>query len=1099
MLTASCAWGSLAPRFSGKAESLDYYRVARCENLALAERGATAEADSNYYKGHRVPGMAIDGDLTTTWLPAEGSIGGWLTIVLPEAQMINGVQWFRRAEGKDDGRAPYDYDILVSPDGEKWQKVVERRNNLSIRRVEWFAETKARYVRMNILRTPPGGKEPAIVEFQVFNYREPAEGGDWWNENLHYRVALAGLKLDPPVGKARVDFTTLLDDPSAEVDLDSARLISAANPQAGPVPVRIVPDAVFEPGKRAIATLLWPHDGEARGYVVYFNTRSTAAEVPAAPAADVRAAEFPWLGLLPEKPVKLSLELPVFNYRRDGQIVGTALLENPSSVEVRGALALGLTDGNFVAHLAPAAVTLPPGGSRRLKFVVDDLERCAPGDWELQALLTEGKKVLGACSTRISLNPPKREEFFNAIYSVPFSSRRLVDSIMPKLRSWGINGFGGHIYSGAREYKYDEALRYGLGAEPSFTAYCSYDVKKDPSAALRREDGEILRGYGGGRAQWPRCSFIHPKVREAGRQAVREAMALMTRYPAFRMLNMNDDVHIDWYRAEGKRLCTGYEQVAAKAFEEKYRVGPPPRPADVTAAPGTVVPDNDPWRCWMRFRCREMYGAFNRLCREEKDKFAPSIIIAEAHGHMQRPFFVPEGGIYPPDDYAYTDWIGSYYYPNQWRRRREAIVQYELAKLGNREKRVRMIPNCTGSPTAHPWLIRAQFWAEMAAGYDAFSWFSYGQPGTKSYWNCIAEAPQTLAELVRVSQVLRELGPFFLRTDPTPQPVAILASFTSSVYATARRGPGQQEGAVRLVGLALLAAHCPFECISEDEVLSERLAEKKVVILSRVNYLPQSVYDRLARYVREGGRVLSYDSPVQIPGAEVVPLEELAGRVRQLAPSPYDCDSQDVLLREFDGAGQRYLVVINMRSDRWYFQEPGFEEMSDEQLDVPLEAVLALPKGIKVAYDLVTRERFEVGDDGKLPLHMAPTWGRVLLLLSEEPPPDRLLVPKTIAAGQPCVIRMGPPAGTPGIWPYRVQITDGAGAEREYSWHVAGQAGDIEYRFTPAVSDPGGNWRVRITNLVTGAQMEKTFRLLQTGKSTALGGKLTRLPGSKSL
>ncbi|GAG40555.1 unnamed protein product [marine sediment metagenome] len=92
---------------------------------------------------------------------------------------------------------------------------------------------------------------------------------------------------------------------------------------------------------------------------------------------------------------------------------------------------------------------------------------------------------------------------------------------------------------------------------------------------------------------------------------------------------------------------------------------------------------------------------------------------------------------------------------------------------------------------------------------------------------------------------------------------------------------------------------------------------------------------------------------------------------------------------------------------------------------------------------------------------------------------------------------VGPPPDTRGIWHYHVRIIDSTGAEREYSWHVAGPAGDIEYRFAPAVSEPGGQWQVAVTNLVTGARMERTFRLLGTGDSARIRGELRPAASSR--
>jgi hypothetical protein len=305
----------------------------------------------------------------------------------------------------------------------------------------------------------------------------------------------------------------------------------------------------------------------------------------------------------------------------------------------------------------------------------------------------------------------KPAEFPFGIYAVDFpKTPPELEALLREIRSTGLNllclnhmellDWRGPIF--------DRAARLGIQFMPAVN---SSGGGGDATRTLL-SNGEI-RG----------ACLNHPTVRQASARVFSEWIRTYTNHLAFSgRLYYGDDLTLPAAGKDGHTCMACYCGYCRGQFKELTGCDPPITPAN---AAGGIVPADDLWLQWMRYRCGKIFGGFMEAMENAKNEVDPSVKLGLIHGWSEQPFTRVDVGVYPPLSQPVTA-LSSYSYPNLRMQRKDLISHFELARMGHRDKEVWMLGLLAMCNTiASPVQVRQNYWNQLAGGNKFISFFSW--------------------------------------------------------------------------------------------------------------------------------------------------------------------------------------------------------------------------------------------------------------------------------------------------------------------------------------------------------------------------------------
>lgn len=375
----------------------------------------------------------------------------------------------------------------------------------------------------------------------------------------------------------------------------------------------------------------------------------------------------------------------------------------------------------------------------------------------------------------------------------------------------------------------------------------------------------------------------------------------------------------------------------------------------------------------------------------------------------------------------------------------------------------------------------------------------WGKPGNKGY---VMTNPDTAIRLSKVlNSVVKPLGPTLKRIPERKPQVAILQSFTSSVFAG--RGTWGWTSWLFDANIILHRAQLSPAVFYEETINRDSLDGLKVLCLFHCDALQQSTFQKIIDFQRKGGIIVADEflTPAIMPDIVLQSLrlspnaqtakkqiQDAATELRkQLDPVflPYaDSDNVDLLthVRSFKDAD--YLFVLNDK--RTYGDYLGPWKLVMEK-GLPNSGHVTLKRSAKAVYDLVTSKPvpFNKTDDGiSIPLDFTTNDGRLLLVLDAPIASVQCSVKHTAKLGEPLTVTATVKSdglffnsATKALIPVNITLADPDGHHLDGSGQACAVNGIISCNFTTPLNAKPGLWSVTVTEHASGKSYTKTFTL----------------------
>ncbi|MBR4675859.1 MAG: hypothetical protein IKP00_15480 [Victivallales bacterium] len=252
--------------------------------------------------------------------------------------------------------------------------------------------------------------------------------------------------------------------------------------------------------------------------------------------------------------------------------------------------------------------------------------------------------------------------------------------------------------------------------------------------------------------------------------------------------------------------------------------------------------------------------------------------------------------------------------------------------------------------------------------------------------------------------VLRPLGPVIKLIPERLPEVAILESFTSSIYAPEHATSGWSKGWAADLHLALQWAHIQPSVIYEEHLLTGRKMENvKVILLPGGEVLGEDVLKKLKELQHKGVILVGdeYTLPALMPDVRIESVKrlinpqetkeklqklglEIAALLKGHYDSPITATDQDIILRRRGTDDADYLFIANDKRVFGDYLGPWKRVM---EKGVQTTGTVGIDHPVKAAYDLVRHSPLEFTKTGKgisFDVDLAPGDGRMLLLLKNQ-------------------------------------------------------------------------------------------------------------------
>ena len=372
------------------------------------------------------------------------------------------------------------------------------------------------------------------------------------------------------------------------------------------------------------------------------------------------------------------------------------------------------------------------------------------------------------------------------------------------------------------------------------------------------------------------------------------------------------------------------------------------------------------------------------------------------------------------------------------------------------------------------------------------------EPRSKSYRYTNPETKYVFKDMA--FSVLKPLGPVIKRIPERLPEVAILESFTASIYAPRHMTSGWSHKWTADLHLALQWAQIQPSVIYEDHLLTGKKMEKvKVILLPGCEVLSENVLKKL-KELQNRGVILIGDEfllPALMPDYQIASVKrtadpkeskaklqklgrEIAAVLKGHYDSPVSATDPDIILRRRGSDLADYLFIANDKRTFGDYLGPWKLVMEKGQ---PVSGTVTVNHSAQAMYDLVrhTPVAFKkVGSTISFRVDLAPGDGRMLLLLDRKIASLKLDLPtrplaRKDAFSLKCSVLDEKDSAIRAIIPLVIQLTDAKGTELPGSGYYAAENGKLTIKEILAPNMSPGKVTVMVKDLASGLKIQKTF------------------------
>ncbi len=615
--------------------------------------------------------------------------------------------------------------------------------------------------------------------------------------------------------------------------------------------------------------------------------------------------------------------------------------------------------------------------------------------------------------------------------------------------------------------------------------------------------------YGGGR---PMVGITHPDVLAATKKAMSEYYTKFAQHPAFRpRISCNDDFSIRYGFDFAEHVRAKFKALTGSEPPGPFEPGKDPL-AQIKIPPMGIVPDDEPWRRWCMFTLEHVSGEYNTMQTEAVTGVRPDSKIGPIPGGMQIPLIqMWSASQYPPLNFGRKGFnLGyCYYYNTYWQPVITNSYWLEVNRMCNRDMDLWLLADCMGYALYH----RNNLYHLLAGGAKGIPYFVWSQT-----------RPEAWREIKRQAPVIRRIAPVQFALKADRRRIGLLVPITADCYSPT-------DHLIQPYAYAnLMMGHFDVEPVAEEEVASGEISGRyDAIALYYVRWLPKSVADGLAKFAKDGGKViLDPTIPFEIPGAVRLKVDigmgqeqtkgvpdgqahlstpgirdygmperiravaaEMEKHVRPLFRSP----DTTLTACTFKAGGVSYFWFVNTQSGEEYrvlrplgcgYGSDGFEkalpwitELENSRFVSPV----AMEKIPGVPYDLCAGRRIPVDSDGTAAtfnVSMERMGGALVAFYPEEIAKLELAAPSTARPMEETAVAVkvsGKGALVPGAVPIRLDIVAPDGKISPLSGNYATKDGVFELKWTPAVNDMKGAWKIKAEELAGGNKCEASVNL----------------------
>jgi hypothetical protein len=632
------------------------------------------------------------------------------------------------------------------------------------------------------------------------------------------------------------------------------------------------------------------------------------------------------------------------------------------------------------------ATLVVESGSGRITIAID-AARLGDGEYEGVVAATAGTQSAEAAFTFFRLPEPIDTDFPFGIYAVPFpDDTRAIAAVLDAVQATGINVICQHM-SGMGEDgpALDLAARRGIRFMPSDNL---------GGAGVAHNEAWLDRLNAPDTPEESRwLCFNQPQVRAGAAEAFARHLADYRAHPGFSgLVYYGDDLFMRIRHRGDQAHLSCYCDYCRADFAARSGQAPPV----TTPRREGVVPTDDLWLQWMRYRCRDVFGGFIQQIDDARRRIDSSVLLGMCHGFPQQPFCYIGTGIYSPLSMP-TPVISSYAYPYMRSPRADLIGHYEIGKMGNRHKAIWMLGAFNSNGTLYPaWQVYQNYWNMLAAGYKFigfFSWWDIAHAIARGEHDRVQDE---LDALTRCGRHKDWVLPAAKHWEVPVAPFALLYSFTTEAFdlAPTNRGYLHTERVLACYREAL-RQQVPLEIICEEEIVDGILDRYQAVCLCDARALPETVHRAVEEYIARGGTVLQESDlhsyyfgypTLTIHGAHEMSAASMIAVLRDRSAPAVTVAGESITARRFTAGTVEYHIFVNSFTDRYWgthfrYDSPEANYQSIALVrDEPVTGCLRFADGDRWLFDLATGEAMG-STAALLTLELEPSWGCALVAL----------------------------------------------------------------------------------------------------------------------
>ena len=763
-------------------------------------------------------------------------------------------------------------------------------------------------------------------------------------------------------------------------------------------------------------------------------------------------------------------------------------------------------------------------------FVDSDVGWLHEGKYVLTAELVSDDKAVATAKASIGIYPPfpkPRDKFhvfsWGAHWGDTVTERRTAEEVAADLAAHHIDlaTLAGGRGTG-RTFAADQAYFADVGLPHRVRSALNINTMHKPLAAgetheqvaSQAEDGTLNKYY-----DHPTRCFNRPDTAEIAipkmtREYLLPGVRKLLRAGRYAQVIIDDELGLGY--VEDYKICC-YCPYCRETFRKKYGYDMPSG-KDYASLEPTIVPDDHPWLNFYDFRTRQIPKYLKTLARHVKSISHPDTVVVTQQAQGVGPY----SGANLDN---WTDWqdvINLHSYPlasspsttafavDVWR---QGDV---LRRPGPPRPMWLMIQASWGAPMPDTGIWPLPYAAEqihmaMASGVQSIGLFTYnGLPGNQS----AVFDYEWFDALGHLLGQIKQLSGLWMEATPSKKKVALLNSVTTDAFMSTR---GLQDGLWyqwhigEQTHAALLRAHLPTEVIGEQAIRQGRLDDYEALVLMHCQYLPESVAQKIAEFIKAGGKVYC-DQGTKVPLHGLIRLpfhfthhreqvkkawsgegyrdsrawepqvreqaEHLAGQLAGIR-TWYTVDDLDTIGRGLEVPGARLLYLVNSSAQN-YSKDPA------ERVDpIVVKPTATVPAG-SVVYDLLAHKQIatEQTDKGVSWTSEIPGGGGAIFLVADTAmDPVTIDAPRTVALDTQLDVKITVGcANCKALWagtaPLEVELTDAAGQRVEFGGPVAAVRGIWRGSLPIARNAPVGEWTLHVMNLADGKVSDARFAVV---------------------